>query len=115
MKKGDCFGVDVSGDVSSFDVREAIVNCFLDAHKNVLEGERKDVFGDKEGLTEKIEVEGLIREMFEENGGDFDNPTKESLEAVVEALKVYASKFRSQKEIEKHARIIMNLIKRIRD
>ena len=61
----------------------------------------------------KKDIEALIKLKFDEVGGDFKNPTKQSLILVVNQLKDYSKLFRDRSIIEKHACEIMQLIDKI--
>lgn len=116
MNCAKIYGVDPNGNVTPMMIRDAIIECFIVAHKEILD--KKDEFY---SLKSKIELEAmkrqdivmLIQEIFEENGDDFDNPTKEALLRVVAGLKKIAAKYRSEKIIERHAGEIMILIDKL--
>jgi hypothetical protein len=69
------------------------------------------------GTSEEIEkmyVDSIIEKAFEEVGGDFKNPTKETLIQVIMKLKEYATGvFREREIIEKHAGEIKQLIDKL--
>ena len=110
------YGVDISKEVTPVMVRDAIIDCFNEAHSDVLE-EMKDYIYIKS--KEKIEemkrktVKSLIKSKFEEVGGDFNNPTKKTLIQIVMELAEYASKFRQPIVIDRHMDEIMHLIKKL--
>lgn len=107
------YGVDTAKRVSPRDVRDAIVECFVQAHKEQLEELGSyDEDSSSIGLEEikRINVRQLLRNLFEQNGDDFDNPTKEALVGAVEGLKVFAASFRNQEIIQRHYKEIADLI-----
>ncbi len=48
----------------------------------------------------RINVEILVRRFFQETGGDFENPTKESLVNVCDNLAEFSKSFRSPKIVK---------------
>ncbi|MBT4647922.1 hypothetical protein HN827_10110 [archaeon] len=110
------YGVDLSKEVTPIMVRDAIINCFLNAHSEILD-EMKE-FGDFESEKEfekmkLFDIKSLIEKYFEEVNGDFDNPTKESLLEVIGKLQEFAKNFRKPKIVNKHSGEIMKLIKKL--
>lgn len=113
------YGVDTKKPFTAADVRDAIVLCFTQAHKEVLDELKKY---SKEKITpqeweemKKINVRQLIRGFFKKVGGDYDKPTKYSLLLVINELANFASNFRSQKIIEKHYHEIQKLIDKLEE
>jgi len=111
------YGVDVSKNVTPIMVRDAIIQCFYEAHRNVLEL-TKDIFGNppekKFEEMKKSHVQDLIYDIFEWTGGEFNNPTKKSLFKVLEVLRRFASVYRRQEIIKMHFTEILLLIERLR-
>jgi len=106
--------VNLSKKVNLFMVRDAITNCFVEAHS--------EVFRADEGLRgfqmfediKILHVRYLIETMFEEIGGDFNNPTRGQLGKILVKLKEYAAaSFRKPEVAEKHAGEIKMLIEKI--
>lgn len=107
------YGVDTEKAVTPKDVRDAVIKCFTEAHTDALE----DFNTDNPSLTSEeisslklTSVKELVKQYFDECNGDFDNPTKDSLFAVLEKLKVFAANFRNQETIEKHYAEILILM-----
>ena len=90
-------------------VRDAIIECFTQTQQEVIES-MKVISGLKSEKAKKINVDLLIENAFDEVGGDFNNPTKESLIKVIMKLKGFAAAFRDPEIIGKHAGEIMQLI-----
>lgn len=110
------YGIDTDKPVTPRDVTDAMVACFIQAHKKELDG--LEEFGGDLSDTEldrmkELNVQQLIRNNFDEVGGDFENPTKESLTKVLDNLKDFAQNFRDQETVNKHARQIEELIKKL--
>jgi len=110
------YGVDVTKNVTPVMVRDAIIQCFYEAHCNVLELAR-ETFGHppKKKFEEmkKMHVEELIHDAFDKIGGDFNKPTKDNLLKVLENLKEFASIYRKPDVIKKHVSEIMLLINKL--
>lgn len=100
------FGVDLSKTVTPIIVRDAIVECFWEAHCAMVGG------GGEEEITDLYCTE-LVKKSFKTTGGDFQNPTKEHILAVLEELKKFSASFRDQKTIEGHQQEIMKIIKKM--
>ena len=116
MEKKIIYGVDISKKVTPVMVRDAIIRCFLAAHKEVLEMMKEYyAFGSQKEFKEmkKLEVELLIKKYFAETGGNFDNPTKEEIIKVLDKLAEYAKNFRSPEVIKKHYGEIMRLVNKL--
>lgn len=109
------YGVDPTKKVKPKMVRNAIIKCFFEAHKEVLDDVSKIQNIDERELKEikKLNVEALIRKFFKEIQADFDEPTKEDLIKICDKLADYASNFRKPQIITKHYKEIMTLINKL--
>ena len=97
-------------------VRDAIINCFYEAHEDVL----NEMFAvtnyssDTESKTTKHNhIKIMIKTLFERVNGDFDNPNKESLIKVIDQCAQYAQNFRDDGTIEKNYNKIMEMINKL--
>ncbi len=110
------YGVDITQKVTPIMVRDAIIQCFYEAHGDILEL-AKEFFGypKKENFEKmkKSHVKELIENIFDKIGENFNNPTKESLIQVVDHLKKIAKIYRTPDVIKKHVSEIMLLINKI--
>jgi len=107
------YGVDLSGKITPIQVRDAIIKCFSQAQEELMEY-MKETTDIKPEDIEKMYVDFVIENVFEEVGGDFKNPTKEILIQVIMKLKEYAADvFRDLEIIEKHAGEIKQLIDKL--
>jgi hypothetical protein len=116
MGKNIIYGADITKKVTPTMVRDAIVDCFINAHKSILDEmkEYKEFKSEKEfEAMKKINVKFLIEKTFSDVGGDFNNPNKATLLDVISSLKEYSANFRKPKIIEKHTREIMQLINKL--
>lgn len=117
MEGCECiYGINLNGKITPNMVRDAIVECYYQADLKVLE----DLFytsdfksdEDEEGAKRK-HVEVVIKKLFDDVNGDFNNPTKKSLIAVIDKCKEFAKYFRDQSVIQKHYTEILTLINKI--
>ena len=110
------YGVDTDKPINSKDVRDAIVECFTQAHDEAL-SDLKDYDSNLTDVSfesiKRINVRQLIRNFFDETGGDFDSPTHDSILKVIENLKKFAENFRNKSIIEKHFQEIKILVDKI--
>lgn len=110
------YGIDCTKPLTPIMVRDALVQCFSDAHQEILEDMKEftDFETDEEFQKIKdLQVKTLITKAFDKAKGDFNNPTKESLKKVVMWLKNYAANFRKPEIIEKHAKDMIELIDKL--
>lgn len=110
------YGVDITKDVTPKMVRDAIIQCFFEAHCNVLELARETFGHPPEEIFEEMKkshVKELVQDIFIKIGGDFNKPTKENLLKVLENLKGFASIYRKPNVIKKHVNEIMLLINKL--
>ncbi|MCK5031842.1 MAG: hypothetical protein KAR64_10280, partial [Thermoplasmatales archaeon] len=86
MPNDSCiYGVDLSGKTTPGQVRDAIIKCFSQAQEELKEY-MKETTELKPEEIEKMYVDSIIEKAFEEVGGDFKNPTKETLIQVIMKL-----------------------------
>ncbi len=114
MSNDSCiYGVDLSGKITPIQVRDAIIKCFTQAQGELMKYV-EEITELKPEEIEKIHVDKIIENAFSEAGGDFDNPSKETLNKVVIKLKEYSSGvFRDAEIIEKHVGEIKQLIEKL--
>jgi hypothetical protein len=110
------YGVDITKNITPAMARDAIIQCFYEAHSNVLELAR-ETFGHppKKKFEEmkKSHVKELVQDIFDKIGGDFNKPTKDNLLKVLEGLKGFATIYRKPDIIKKHVKEIMFLINKL--
>lgn len=111
------YGVDPSKELNPVDVREAIVDCFTQAHGQILSEGRgflKELSDEEFEEIKKLNVRELVRTYFEKVGADYEKPTKESLVQVCDQLREFAKNFRNPDLIKKHYQEIMLLIDKLK-
>jgi hypothetical protein len=97
------FGIDTNKPVTSLLVRDAIQTCFYQAHC-----EDSQLQGDQEAA--RLYCIQIVKQGFEKMGADYENPTKDSLNKIVEFLVNYSQSFRNPEIIEGHKSKILTLI-----
>lgn len=115
MEKKIFYGVDISKNVTPQMARDAIIQCFKEAHKEILNDINGYYSGNEKEAEEvkAISVKMLVNDKFKEVGGDFENPKREDLFPVCKKLAEYASNFRDPKVINKHIKEIKEIINRV--
>ncbi|MFH1770144.1 MAG: hypothetical protein ABH828_01165 [archaeon] len=108
------YGVDLSKPVTPMMVRDALIECFLNAHGSILD-DMKDQYKDSKEFNQikEIDIKMTIKKFFKDVGGDFDNPTKESILKVMGKLQEFSANFRKPKIIERHAGQMMLLVEKL--
>lgn len=110
------YGVDTTKKVTPVIVRDAIIQCFYEAHRNVLEL-AKETFGHppekKFEKMKKSHIKELVQDIFGRINGDYNNPTKDNLLIVLRNLEDFASIYRMPKIIKKHVSEVMTLIEKL--
>lgn len=110
------WGINPSEKLDAIIVRDAIIRCFKSAHQEVLE-EMKEYhrFENEKEFEEmkSLNVKMLVSKFIEDEGGDFEKPTKKDLISLVKKLKEYAENFRNPEIIEKHEEEIQLLINKL--
>ena len=97
------YGVDITKKVTPIMVRDAIIQCFFEAHCSVLELARETFGHPSEEIFEdmkKSHVNELVHDIFIKIKGDFNNQTKDDLLLVFINLKFFASISRSPKMLK---------------
>lgn len=111
------YGVDNTQPFTTIDVRDAIIECFVQAHNEILDKDLKDFSQmmsqeSYEGLK-TMNIKKMIHGVFDELGEDFNNPSKEALIKVCDKLAEFSRQFRSPEIIKKHYNEIMGLVNKL--
>lgn len=101
------YGVDLEEDITPLMVRDAMIECFYRAHCVDAEIDLQ------EGSANKSYCQQIVEKAFTDSGGDFENPTKNSILAAMSELKKFSENFRDPKIIQKHAQEIMKLVEKL--
>ncbi len=110
------YGVDSEGTVTPIMVRDAIIRCFREAHREAIEQmSRNSSFPSEEARKsfEDMQIDMIVRNAFSNESVDFDMPTKEGIIRVMDYLAKFSSKFRSPEIIKKHYDQIMVLVNKL--
>jgi len=87
-------------------VREAIINCFYNAHC-------ADTGLNNDEAVGRSYCTSIVKKAFVDQGVDFEHPTKEGILKVVGTLAEFSKNFRSQEIIEQHKQEIMDLVNKM--
>lgn len=87
-------------------VRDALVNCFYEAHCADTELVQDEIAGRNYCLA-------IVKKDFAEQGFDFNNPTKEGILKVIDKLAEFSQSFRPQEIIDKHKQEIIDLLEKV--
>ena len=101
------FGLDPTKPITSLHARDALMECFYQAHciSTELDGVNKE--------TNREYCNSLVKKSFAETGGNFESPTKEEIISVMDRLAQMSRNFRSQDVIQKHYNTIMSLVNKL--
>ncbi|MBU0732447.1 hypothetical protein KKC88_06245 [Patescibacteria group bacterium] len=102
------YGVDPDKELTPLEVRDAIVECFYEAHcadSDVAEA-------GKEASHEYCH--SIVEKAFEDTSHDYNNPDKKAIMDVMQQLAEFSRNFRDPKIIEKHYSQIMGLVKKLK-
>lgn len=101
------FGIDLNSKITPLMVRDAIVLCFWSAHC------KDSGIKDDEKELNRSYCKSIVEKAFSDSGGDFNNPTKESIVACLNELASFAKSFRDPSIIEKHYNNVMKLVAKL--
>jgi hypothetical protein len=110
------YGVDTNKKITPIMVRDAMIRCYYEAHCNILELASDSFYKPpKEKFEEmkKSHVQDLVETLICKFGDDFNNPSKDSLNQVLNYLKKIASTYRTPEIINKHVNEIKLLIDKL--
>lgn len=103
----EIYGIDDSKEITPLMVRDAMVNCFYEAHCQ------------DAGLTEDEHVnraycKTIVQKAFHEVQGNFDTPSADDIYAVMDKLAEFSKGFRSQEIIQAHYNQIQKLVEKMK-
>jgi len=102
------YGIDLSQTVTPLMVRDAIIECFRQAHC------ADAGIGEDDKETNKMYCREVVEKAFSDTGADFNNPVKEDISKVLQELADFAKKFRDQEMVKKHQQEIMRLVEKLK-
>jgi hypothetical protein len=114
---GKVYGVDLDKEVTSLEVRDALLECFTQAHAEVMQEMKEYHKFDSDEEFEKMKkmnITMLIKSIFGDLGFNFDNPSKTDLVKVMDKLAEYADNFRSPEIVKKHYDEMMRVINKLK-
>jgi hypothetical protein len=99
------YGVDLNKPITPVMARDALVECFIEAHC------ADAGLGEGDSVVVEEYVKDVVKKAFEDSKGDFENPTKPSIINTMDKLKDFAANFRDQSIIQKHYSEMMKIVK----
>lgn len=100
------YGINKAENYTPKDVRDAITECFFQAHKEQIDLPQAD----NNDEIRKIFIKEKIKETFTVTDTNYENPSKQDLITVIDALKDFAKHYRNKEVIQKHYTEILSLI-----
>ncbi len=104
----EIYGVDTTKELTPLMVRDAIVECFRQAH---CEDTGVDIL---EGKINAVYCKEIVQKAFADVGADFFEPSKEGILKAMRELSKFSAKFRDSRVIEKHYNEIMKLVDKLK-
>ena len=101
------YGIDTDRPVTPIIVREALVECFYEAHCEDTGFESPDEDSNRAYCT------ALVRKAFSDTGGDFEHPTKDDLMRASEYLVQFSVNFRDPSIVQAHMKEIQGLLEKV--
>ncbi|MEI6378265.1 MAG: hypothetical protein WCO55_01270 [Candidatus Falkowbacteria bacterium] len=101
------YGVDIDAPFTASQTREALVDCLCLAHTEDAE------LGADTSDTARSYCADLVEKAFEETGGDFQAPTKESILKALAYLAEFAKNFRNPEIVKSHVAQVMRIIDKL--
>lgn len=98
------FGLDLEAKLTPEQVRDAMGQCFYEAH--CLDAE----LANSEPEMSKTYCDDIIKKAFKDTEGDYNTPTKQSLKKVLDNLSEFSKNFRSQDIVVEHYTEINKLV-----
>lgn len=105
--KTNIYGVDTSKEVTPLMVRDAIVECFRQAHC------ADSGIGSSDKEVNQAYCREIVSKSFTDSGADFNNPTKDGILRAMNKLAEFAKNFRDQKIVQKNYSEIIELVNKI--
>ena len=103
------YGIDLDSDYNAMAVRNAMIECFYQAHC-------KDTEIDQGGeeLTREY-CTNIVKKAFADSEGDFEHPTKANILKAMGELSEFSSNFRDDEEIKKNYVKIGKLVEKLKE
>ena len=101
------YGVDLNQKVTPMAVRDAMIECFYQAHCI----DSGVGIGQEEGNKNYCKI--IVKRAFEDAGGDFKKPTKKTIMGALDNLVGFAKVFRDPEIIKRNYREMMTLVDKL--
>ncbi|OGD69022.1 hypothetical protein A3I18_00210 [Candidatus Campbellbacteria bacterium RIFCSPLOWO2_02_FULL_35_11] len=111
MENQKIYGVDLTQKITPLMVRDAISQCFFEAHCQDTGLNTQD---EKESDKNKLYCQQIVKKTFEDSHGNFGDPNKQDILNAMEKLKEFSKNFRDQSIVQKHFEEILVLINKLK-
>ncbi len=101
------YNIDPNGQVTPLMVRDAIVECFWEAHC------RDSGMDEIDKEANKTYCKSIVEKAFKDTNGDFNSPNKESIVNCLNALAAFSKSFRDPSIIAKNYSELMLLVNKL--
>lgn len=101
------YGIDPGESLTPVMVRDAIIECFIQAHSSKL---NVSPIGKEHNENYCREI---VRKAFADSGGNFNNPNKEDIIGAMNNLAKLSEHFRDKATTSKHYQEIMTLVNKL--
>ncbi len=105
--KNILYGVDLDKLITPIMARDALVECFFQAHCTDAGTGTDNPEINREYIKE------IVEKAFADSGGNFENPTKQSILNTMGKLQNFAKNFRDPSIVQKHAGEMMRIVEKI--
>ena len=102
------YGINPDKEVTCLMVREALVECFYEAHCSDAD------IGPVDESTNRAYCREVVEKAFKSVGGNLENPSRNDLVAVMDYLASFSKNFRSDPLIQKHYGEIAMLLGKVK-
>lgn len=100
------YGINPDGKITTLMIRDAICKCFYEAHC-------KDAQLSNEESMSQSYCTQIVKKSFQDSGGDFNSPTKQSILDALDNLADFSDKFRNKEIIDQHKKEILELVNKL--
>ena len=102
------YGIDPSQPLTALMVRDAMIECFTEAHCINVDISLADREVSKKYCRE------IVHKAFADSEGDFESPSKDDLIGAMRNLAKFSKNFRNPVLVEKHYQEIMTLVDKVK-
>jgi hypothetical protein len=102
------YGIDTDRPITALMVRDALVECFYEAHC------QDTGFDSPDENSNRSYCAALVKKAFADSGSNFEHPTKEDIIRAMGQLMEFAKNFRDPSIVQAHAKEIQLLLEKVK-